>query len=178
MNAVNLSTIIAAKREDDLLMQTGWKWPTESKREFMNLAESKLLQIAGTLTDLQKPTTLSVLVLEYFESSCLKGFLFLTANEKRTKTSAVSGEREYSGYKNQIFVSGLLPSCKCPPFGGLTVCVPLYQQDKPSESKGEKEKEVVETQCGLKIHTRLPVTDSSEIPPVYIRCHACGEHKG
>lgn len=35
-------------------------------------------------------------------------------------------ERKYSGYKNQIFVSGLLPSCKCPPFGAsqfVCVCV-------------------------------------------------------
>lgn len=49
-------------------------------------------------------------------------------------------ERKYSGYKNQIFVSGLLPTCKCPPFGGLTVCVQLHQQDRPAESKGETEK--------------------------------------
>lgn len=82
-------------------------------------------------------------------------------------------ERKYSGYKNQIFVSGLLPSCKCPPFGGLTVCVQLHQQDRPSESKGgNRKKEVAETQCGLyhlhaaARHWQLRNTTT------YICCHA------
>lgn len=82
-------------------------------------------------------------------------------------------ERKYSGYKNQIFVSGLLPSCKCPPFGGLTVCVQLNQQDRPTESKGEnRKKEVAETQCGLyHLHTAARHWQLRNTT-TYIRCHA------
>lgn len=73
-------------------------------------------------------------------SDCLRGsFSSEPMREWRWKCQW-GEERKYSGYKNQIFVSGLLPSCKCPPFGGLTVCVQLHQQDRLSESKGENRK--------------------------------------
>lgn len=77
------------------------------------------------------------LILVCFGSDCLQGSFSWEPMRKWRWQHQCGEERKYSGYKNQIFVSGLLPSCKCPPFGGLMVCVQLHQQDRPSECKGE-----------------------------------------
>lgn len=82
------------------------------------------------------------------------GFLLLGANEKVTLKMPVGEERKYSGYKNQIFVSGLLPSCKCPLLGASQCVCSSTSKTAPLSLKGKIGKEAVKTQCGLyHLHT-------------------------
>lgn len=65
----------------------------------------------------------------------------------------VGEEKKYSGYKNQIFVSGLLPSRKCPlpsHLGASQCARSSSSKGRASEREGGTQKEeAAETQCGL-----------------------------
>lgn len=75
-----------------------------------------------------------------FTVRLLPVFLFCIANEKVTLKMPVGEERKYSGYKKQIFVSGLLPSCKCPPLGASQCVCSSTSKKGPLNLKGNTEK--------------------------------------
>lgn len=89
---------------------------------------------------------------------CVWGPAFLLRRADENVNLPVGEEKKYSRYKNQIFVSGLLPSCKCPlPFppvwGPHSVRPATPAKADPPSLKGgggeQKEEEAAETQCAL-----------------------------
>lgn len=105
-------------------------------------------------------------------SDCLQGSFSSEPMRKWRWKCQWGEERKYSGYKNQIFVSGLLPSCKCPLLGASQCVCSSTSKTGPLSLKGKIGKEVAETQCGL-YHLRTPARHwQLRNTTTYIRCHA------